>query len=97
MINGMKFNKSKWQTLHLGWMNTRHKYKLGKEWLESSPVERELEGSGGAGQQQAQCELAVCPGSQQGKRQPGVHQTHHNRPVKRGDYPTAFSIGEASP
>jgi len=30
MINGMKFNTSKWRTLHLGWMNTRHKYKLGE-------------------------------------------------------------------
>ncbi|PKU43998.1 hypothetical protein llap_5687 [Limosa lapponica baueri] len=42
MINGMKFNKSECQILHVGWSNTGHKYKVGEEWLESSPAERDL-------------------------------------------------------
>jgi len=42
VINGMKFNQSKCQILHLGWSNTRHKYKWGEEWLEGSPAERDL-------------------------------------------------------
>ncbi|KAK4811167.1 hypothetical protein QYF61_019798 [Mycteria americana] len=42
MINGMKFNKAKCQILHLGWSNIGHKYKLGEEWLGSSPAERDL-------------------------------------------------------
>lgn len=27
---------------------------------------------------------------------PGVNQTQHNQPVKRGDYPAVFSIGVTS-
>ncbi|KAK4816066.1 hypothetical protein QYF61_011074 [Mycteria americana] len=42
MINGMKFNKSKCQMLHLAWSHVGHKHKLGEEWLESSPAERDL-------------------------------------------------------
>jgi len=41
-INGMKFIKSKCQILHLGQTNAGHKYKLGEEWLESSPAESGL-------------------------------------------------------
>jgi len=38
----MKINKSQCRILHLGWSNAGHKYKLGDEWLESSPAERDL-------------------------------------------------------
>jgi len=40
--NLMKFNKAKYEVLHLGQDNSKHKYRLGGEWIESSPAEKNL-------------------------------------------------------
>ncbi|GAB0190685.1 mitochondrial enolase superfamily member 1 [Grus japonensis] len=40
--NIMKFNKTKCKVLHVGRHNLKHKYRLGRDWIESSPEEKDL-------------------------------------------------------
>lgn len=37
----MKFNKAKGKVLYLGWGNSKHKYRLGREWIKSSLREKD--------------------------------------------------------
>ncbi|GAB0181479.1 cAMP-dependent protein kinase inhibitor alpha [Grus japonensis] len=41
-VNCMKFNKAKYKVLHMDWRNPKHNYRLGEEWIESSPEKKDL-------------------------------------------------------
>ncbi|GAB0177948.1 mitochondrial enolase superfamily member 1 [Grus japonensis] len=40
--NRMEFNRAKCKVLHVGRRNPKHNYRLGEEWIQSSPEERDL-------------------------------------------------------
>ena len=75
VISGMKFNKNKyrfcpWDAINLGTSISR----------ERSVCRAALQkGSEGAGWQQLRVISSACPGSQEGKPHPGVHQTQHHQ------------------
>ncbi|GAB0194663.1 cAMP-dependent protein kinase inhibitor alpha [Grus japonensis] len=41
-VNCMKCNKAKCKVLHVGQRNPKHNYRLGEEWIEGSPEEKDL-------------------------------------------------------
>ncbi|GAB0179140.1 hypothetical protein GRJ2_000379300 [Grus japonensis] len=65
--NCMRFSKAQFRVLPLGHNNPMQRYRLGEEWLESCPAEKDLGVL-------VKYELAVCPGGQEGQQHPGLCQ-----------------------
>lgn len=75
-------------------VNAGHKYKLVEEWLERSSAVRDL-------WLLVSSRLSISQqresGQAGGQTHPGVHQTQHHQPVRRGDHPAVLSSGAVSP
>ncbi|GAB0178022.1 triadin [Grus japonensis] len=82
--NPMKFNKAKCKVLHMGWRNPKHDYRLGEEWIESSPEEKDL---GVLVDETAQHEPAVCACSPESQPYPGLYQKMRAQQIEGGDSP----------
>ncbi|GAB0188361.1 mitochondrial enolase superfamily member 1 [Grus japonensis] len=80
--NCMKFNKAKCKVLQVGRRNPKHDYRLGEQWIESSPEEKDL---GVLIDEKAQHELAVCACSPESQPCPGLHEKRCDQQVEGGD------------
>ncbi|GAB0178846.1 hypothetical protein GRJ2_000349900 [Grus japonensis] len=88
--NRMKFNKAKCKVLHVGQCNPKYNYRLGGEWIESSPEEKDL------GllvdkklNMSQQCALAA--------QKDKLHQKQCDQPVEGGDSPPLLRSSETPP
>ena len=69
-----------------------HKYKMGEQWLESSPAGRDT-----GVLADSRLSVSLHPALEAKRLHPGLHQTQHSQLVKGSDYLAVFSTGVASP
>ncbi|GAB0175845.1 mitochondrial enolase superfamily member 1 [Grus japonensis] len=78
----LKFSKAKCKVLHMGQGNPKHSYRLGGEWIESSPEEKDM---------------GVLLDEKLNQLYPGLHQKKRDQQVKGGDSPPLLHSCETPP
>jgi len=93
-VNLMKFNKAECKVLHMGRGNPKHKYRLDKEWIESSPAEKDL---GVLVDEKLDMSHQCCAHNPEGQPYPGLHEEKRGHQVKGGDSAPLLCSGETPP
>jgi len=86
----MKFNKAKCKVLNVGQGSPKHKDRLGGEWIESSPEEKDL-GVLVEEKLNMTWQYVLSP---EGQPYPGLHQDKRGQQVEGGDSAPLLYSGE---
>ncbi|GAB0201659.1 triadin [Grus japonensis] len=92
--NRMKFNKAKCKILHVGQRNPKHDYRLGEEWIESSPEEKDL---GALVHEKLNMSWQCALAAQKAQPCPGLHPKRCDQQVEGGDPAPLLRSGETPP
>jgi len=89
----MKFNRAKGKVLHLCWDDHQYQYRLGDEWIESSPAGKDL----GILVDEKLNTSRLCAHSQESQSYPGLHQMKCGQQVEGGDSRPLLRFHETPP
>ncbi|GAB0204202.1 cAMP-dependent protein kinase inhibitor alpha [Grus japonensis] len=92
--NRMKFKKAKCKVLHVGRCDPKHDYRLGEEWIESSPEEKDL---GVLIDEKLNMSRQCVLAAQKANRVLGLHQKRRDQQVRGGDSAPLLGSCETPP
>jgi len=92
-VNLLKCNQAKCKVLHVNWGNPKHKYRLGRECIESSSEDKNL----GVLVDEKLHDPAMCAHSPEAQPYPGLHQKQCVQQGKGGDSAPLLRSAEFPP